>query len=103
MKYQIEKKQFIKLYQILKKGEILLVAGKGHEKIQIYQNKVRFFSDKEIILNSIRKKIEIFLKNLKLNIIREKAKSNLFFDNLKFKKAAINSKEVNKNDAFFCY
>ncbi len=85
----------------LKSGEILLVAGKGHEKIQIYQNKVRFFSDKEIILNSIRKKNRNLSKNLKLNIIREKAKSNLFFDNLKFKKAAINSKEVNKNDAFF--
>ena len=40
----------------LKSSEILLIAGKGHEKTQVYRNKVRFFSDREIILKAISNK-----------------------------------------------
>ena len=41
----------------LKTGEILLVAGKGHEKSQELGTSRIFFSDKRIILNAIKKKI----------------------------------------------
>ena len=37
----------------LKTGEILLVAGKGHEKVQDIGKQKIFFSDKKIILDSI--------------------------------------------------
>ena len=40
----------------LNSGEILVVAGKGHENIQDYGKLKRFFSDKNIILKSIKKK-----------------------------------------------
>ena len=41
-------------------GEIILVAGKGHEEIQIYKNKIYNVSDKKIIRDSckIKKIIE---------------------------------------------
>ena len=41
----------------LNTGEILLVAGKGHETIQEIGKKKIFSSDKKIILNAIKKKI----------------------------------------------
>ncbi len=85
----------------LKCSEILLVAGKGHETTQIYKNKVRFFSDKEIILSSIKYKNKFLSNNIKLNIIKESSNSNLSFKNLKIRKVIINSKEVNKDDIFF--
>ena len=55
----------------LKTGDILLVAGKGHEKTQDYGKKRIFFSDQKIILESIRLKNKFLFKNLKLNIIQE--------------------------------
>ncbi len=36
-------------------GEIILVAGKGHEEIQIYKNKTYKISDKKIIKGTIKK------------------------------------------------
>jgi len=48
----------------LKTGEILLVAGKGHEKVQDYGGRKLFFSDQEIILKSIKKKISYYQKIL---------------------------------------
>ena len=45
----------------LNTGEILLVAGKGHEKTQDYGTKI-FFSDQEAILESIKKKINFYQK-----------------------------------------
>ena len=44
----------------LKINEILLVSGKGHENFQDFGNRKVVFSDKNIILNSIRKKINFF-------------------------------------------
>ena len=38
----------------LKTGDILLVAGKGHEKTQDFGEKKIFFSDKKIILDCIK-------------------------------------------------
>jgi murE/murF fusion protein len=38
----------------MKTGEILIVAGKGHENIQDYGKYKKFFSDKKEILSSIK-------------------------------------------------
>ena len=84
----------------LNSGEIVLIAGKGHERTQIYKNKVRFFSDKEIILKSIKKKNQSLSKKLKLNIIKDLSNTKISFRNTKLRKVKINSKEVNKNDVF---
>jgi len=40
----------------LNSGDILLVAGKGHEKTQDIGNKKIFFSDRKVILNTIKNK-----------------------------------------------
>ena len=95
------KKAIYKSISDLKSGEIVLVAGKGHEKTQIYKNKVRFFSDKEIILKSIKKKNQSLSKKLKLNIIKDLSATKISFRDTKLRKVKINSKEVNKNDIFF--
>ncbi len=57
-------------------GEIILVAGKGHEEIQIYKNKIYKISDKKIIKgttikseNLSKKKINYFENNLILQKI----------------------------------
>ncbi len=84
----------------LSTGEILLVAGKGHEKIQDYGFKKLFFSDQKVILNSIKKKNKSLLKDLKLNIIQEESKSKIS-NKLVAKNISINSKNIKKNDIFF--
>ena len=85
----------------LNTGEILLVAGKGHEKIQDLGKKKIFFSDKKIILDSIKKKNLLLSNNLKLNIIKEKCNYKNLSSKLIIKFARINSREVKKNDIFF--
>ena len=84
----------------LKTGDLLLVAGKGHEKIQDYGKRKLFFSDKEIILKSITIKNKSLSKNLKLNIIREES-SYKIANKTKIKNISINSKTIKKNDVFF--
>ena len=74
----------------LKNSEILLIAGKGHENTQSYKNKVRFFSDKDIIINSINLKNKNLSDDIKLNIIKEISKTKLSFRNLKSNKVVIN-------------
>ena len=84
----------------LKSGELLLVAGKGHEKTQDYGKKKLFFSDKKVILESIKLKNRSLLNDLKLNIIQEESKSKIS-NNLITKNISINSKLIKKNDVFF--
>ncbi len=84
----------------LKTGELLLVAGKGHEKTQDYGKKKLFFSDKKVILKSIKHKNQFLSKDLKLNIIREESQSKIS-NKLIIKNVSINSKLVKKNDIFF--
>ena len=84
----------------LNTGELLLVAGKGHEKIQDYGKKKKFFSDEEVILKSIKSKNKSLSRNLKLNIIMEKSKSKLS-NKIVIKNISINSKKIGKNDVFF--
>ena len=85
----------------LKTGEILLVAGKGHETIQDFGKHKNFFSDKKIILKSIKSKNFNLSNNLKVNIINELSSNKKLPSTISFKKARINSKEVKKNDIFF--
>ncbi len=85
----------------LNTGDILLVAGKGHEKIQDFGKKKIFFSDKKIILDCIKLKNINLSKNLKINIIKEVSKTKNKIPLVKADKARINSKEVKKNDIFF--
>ena len=48
------KKAIKKCIQKLKKGDILLLLGKGHEEYQIIKNKKIFFSDKKEVLKYTR-------------------------------------------------
>ena len=48
------KKAIIKCVQMLSKNDILLLLGKGHENYQIIGNKKFPFSDKKIVLKTIR-------------------------------------------------
>ena len=87
--------------KFLKAGEILLVAGKGHEKVQEIGEKKIFFSDKKIILNSIKLKNLSLSNNLKINILNELNRNKKIPGKIFLNKARINSKEIKKNDIFF--
>jgi len=85
----------------LKTGDVLIVAGKGHEKKQEYKNIKKLFSDKEEILKNITIKNKKLSSNIKLNIIKELSNSDNISSKLKIRNASINSKEIKKNDIFF--
>ena len=85
----------------LKIGDILIVAGKGHEKIQEYKRIKRLFSDQQQILKNIIIKNKTLSGNFKLNILMELSNSKNISSKLKIKNASINSKEIKKNDVFF--
>ena len=85
----------------LRAGEILLVAGKGHEKVQDVGGQKIFFSDKKIILDFIKYKNVTLSNNFKLNIIKEVSSHKKTLSSFKVKQAKINSKEVKKDDIFF--
>ncbi len=94
-------KAISKSVQNLKTGEILLVAGKGHEKTQDIRGQKVFFSDKKIISDSIKNKNTNLNNNFKLNIIKELSGSKKISSKISFRMAKINSKEVKKHDIFF--
>ncbi len=86
----------------LKTGDVLVVAGKGHENIQDYGKIKKSFSDKKIILKYIKIKNKNLSKNLKINILNEiNNDDNSFPLKTKIKNASINSREIKKNDIFF--
>ena len=85
----------------LKTGDILIVAGKGHENIQEYKKNKKLFSDQEQILKNIIIKNKTLSSNLKLNILKELSNSNNISSKLKITNASINSKEIKKNNIFF--
>ena len=86
----------------LKTGDILLVAGKGHEQNQDYGSFIKKISDKKIILKYIKKKNKYLSNNLKLNILSEQTNKKLPLK-VKVNKASINSKDLKKNDIFFAF
>ena len=85
----------------LKTGDILIVAGKGHEKIQEYKKKKKLFSDRQQILKDIKIKNKILSSNLKLNILKELSESKNISSKLSIKNASINSKEIKRDSIFF--
>ncbi len=82
----------------LKCGDVLIVAGKGHENYQEYK-KIKFFSDRSEILKGINRKNLNLSKSIKTNILRESCKDILDND-IYVNSASINSKKINKNSIF---
>ena len=85
----------------LKTGDILVVAGKGHEELQDYGVYKKKFSDKREILNNIKLKNKTLSSNLKINILNELSNSTNIPPQTTIVKASINSKEIKRNDIFF--
>ena len=85
----------------LNTGEILLVAGKGHEKTQDIGKQKIYFSDRKIILESIKIKNLSLSNNIKLNLIKEVSGFKRLSSKILLGNATINSKEVKKGDIFF--
>jgi MurE/MurF fusion protein len=85
----------------LKIGDILIVAGKGHENIQDYGKNKKFFSDKKEILKNIKIKNKNLFNDIKLNILKEASQSSKIPLKTKINNSSINSKEIKKNDVFF--
>ena len=83
----------------LNSGDVLIVAGKGHEDYQEYKTK-KFFSDRLEILNAISKKNKNLSKSIKTNILQEIFKDNLVKKKEIVNSATINSNEVKKNSIF---
>ena len=53
----VSRKQAIKIaINDLKKNDILIIAGKGHEKIQITKNKIKLFDDVKIAKKELKKR-----------------------------------------------
>jgi len=85
----------------LKTGEILLVAGKGHEKTQDLGTRKISFSDKKNILNAIKIKNSTLSNNLKINIVKELSGNKKISSKVNLKNARINSRKIKKDDIFF--
>jgi len=84
----------------LNSGDILIVAGKGHEKYQEYKFK-SFFSDRECIIKYINSKNKNLCDSLKLNIINENLKNTNIIRKKNINLASINSKQIKNNTVFF--
>ncbi len=82
-------------------GDILIVAGKGHENTQDYGNSKKLFSDKKEILKNINTKNKSLSNNIKLNILNEISRTNKISLKTKINNASINSKKIKRHDIFF--
>jgi len=67
-------------------NETLIIAGKGHENIQINRNSLKYFNDLEIAVQELKRKTLI-----------EKVKKYLIIN---FNKIKINSQDIAKGDVF---
>ncbi len=84
----------------LSAGEILLVAGRGHETNQDFGSFSKKFSDKKIIEKNIKNKNKSLSYNWKINILNEEINNKINI-NSKIRKASIDTKTLKKNDIFF--
>ena len=82
----------------LKSGDVLIVAGKGHENYQEYKQKK--FLRSTHILKAIRKKNLSLSNSIKTNILLEDLKNKIKNKNLTINSASLNSKRINKNSIF---
>ena len=85
----------------LRSDEILLVAGKGHEEIQDYGNKIKNFSDKKIIKKIINKRKFSLEKSSYQNFLLKKIFDKNFIKNANYDGVSINTRTIKKNDLFF--
>ena len=92
-------KAILKAINDLKSGDVLIVAGKGHENYQEYKQK-KFFCDRTHILKAIKIKNLSLSSSLKTNILLENFKKNYLNKNIHINSASINSKKINKNSIF---
>ena len=83
----------------LNSGDVLLVAGKGHENYQEYRKKI-LFSDRTCILKYIKEKNKSISNDWKINVINESLENFKISNSKKINKISINSKEIEKNDLF---
>ena len=83
----------------IKSDEVLIVAGRGHERIQEYRDK-RIFSDRDNIIKSALLKNKSLSKNWKLNILKE-CINDKKLNKLKNFNLSTDSKKNNKNKIFF--
>ena len=84
----------------LNSGDVLIVAGKGHENYQEYKKKY-FFSDKTEILKAIKKKNQDLSNSIKTNILNEVFGYNIINKKKILRSASINSKKITKDSIFF--
>jgi len=56
LKIKDRKEAIKKAIQMMKDGDVLLVAGKGHEKVQIFKERVIKFNDREVIQEILNSK-----------------------------------------------
>ena len=82
-------------------NEILLVAGKGHEKIQDYGNRILNFSDKKVIQEILKERKSFIQKNFWQNFIAKKSFKNNKLKNINYNGVSINTKTMKKNNLFF--
>ncbi len=95
------KKAISKAIEELNPGDILLVAGKGHESFQEFSSVKKIFSDKKIILNEIKKRNKKLFKDWKINILSNKCNFRKVKKNLLVNNISINSNDVRQRDIFF--
>ena len=86
----------------LKSNEVLLVAGKGHEKTQDYGKKIINFSDQKIIKKIIKKNKFKYKKYCYQDYLLNKALRKNNIKNVKYNGISINTKTIRKDDLFFC-
>jgi len=82
-------------------NEILLVAGKGHEKTQDYGSKIINFSDKKVIKKIIKKRNSYLKKDNWTEQIAKRVFKNKYIKKINYNGVSINSKTIKKNNLFF--
>jgi murE/murF fusion protein len=83
-----------------KPNSIILIAGKGHEIIQIYKKKIINISDTEIVKNINIKKLRFDKKNYNKIFNEEIIKKIVIKNKVSFEGVSINSKQIKKNNLF---
>jgi UDP-N-acetylmuramoyl-L-alanyl-D-glutamate--2,6-diaminopimelate ligase len=56
--YEVELSRYLAIKKAIlmaKKGDIVLIAGKGHERTQIFYNSTNFFDDREVVKEILKK------------------------------------------------
>ncbi len=94
-------KAISKAIEDLNSGDILLVAGKGHETYQEYVIKKKKFSDRKIIIKEIKNKNKKLFNDWKINILNKNCNLTKINKKLLTNNVSINSKNIKKNDIFF--